>query len=227
MKKILIYFLSAIMVFGFLCVNVEAKNENKKIIVIDPGHQKKGDNKKEPVGPGSKKMKSRCTTGTTGKYSGILESEFTLDVSLKLKEELERRGYTVILTRDKQDVNLSNAERAIIANKAKADAFIRIHANGSENSKIKGAMTLCQTKNNPYNGKFYAKSRKLSECVLNKLSENTKCKKRCIQETDTMSGINWASVPVTIVEAGYMSNKEEDLLMATDEYRQKIDEYFK
>ena len=114
-----------------------------------------------------------------------------------------------------------NADAAV-ANEAKADAFLRIHANGSENSAQKGAMTICQTPQNPYNGDLYEESKALSEAVLDGLVNAAGCERQKVWETDTMSGINWSEVPVTIVEVGYMSNPEEDALLATAEYQAKI-----
>ena len=206
-----------------------------KLVVIDAGHQRKGNNDREPDGPGSSTMKAKVSSGTKGHFTGIPEYELNLIVAKKLEAILLERGYRVIMVRDTHDVDLSNSERAEIANKAGADVFIRIHANAHDNSAVHGAETLCQTKNNPYNADLYQKSRRLSETVLNALCAECGCKKRNVVETDTMSGINWCKVPVTIVEMGFMTNEDEDRLMATDEYRNKlakgiadgIDEYFR
>ncbi len=201
----------------------EPVNRNgNKLIVIDAGHQQTPNTDQEPIGPGASETKIKVSGGTQGTSTGIPEYQLVLDLSLQLQSVLEARGYEVVQIRTSNDVNISNVERSQIANNLGADAFIRVHANGDEDSNVNGALTICQTPNNPYNGNLYSQCRALASYVLDELANATGCNKKSVWETDTMTGINWSQVPVTIVEVGYMSNPQEDELMATPEYQALI-----
>ncbi len=200
----------------------ETEQFDKKIVVIDAGHQMHANTELEPIGPGSNDTKPKVSAGTKGYQSGIPEYEINLILSNYLQAELIERGYTVIMCRTENDVNISNIERAQIANDADADVFVRIHCNGSNNHSLSGAMTICQTANNPYNSYIYSQSKLLSECILDALVEYTGCNKEYVWETDSMSGINWSNVPVTIVEVGYMTNEIEEELLLSEDYQEKI-----
>ena len=199
-----------------------AVSDSGYVVAIDPGHQRKGNYGKEPDGPGSSTTKYKVSGGAVGTSTGTPEYEITLQIALKLQKKLEQRGYTVVMTRMTNDVDISNSERAGIANDSGADAFIRIHADSSEVATASGATALCQSASNPYNGNLYPQSRALAEDVVNSLSAATGCRNRGVTETDTMSGINWCKVPCTIIEVGFLSNAEEEQLLVSDSYQDSI-----
>lgn len=214
---------------GRLCTNqvINGRRVNSKgiwipVIVLDPGHSAVVAGGYEPLGPGSSQVKSKDTSGTQGVATKVPEYQLNLTIAKKLKVLLERNGYKVILTRTDNKVALSCKDRAMIANKVDADAFIRIHANGSVYSSANGAMTICTTKNSPYVKSVYSKSKSLSTEILNAYVKSTGCKKEYVWETDSMSGNNWSKVPTTIIEMGYMSNPDEDRKMQNTSYQVKM-----
>jgi N-acetylmuramoyl-L-alanine amidase len=206
-----------------------------KVVVIDPGHQGQGDSGQEPIGPGASETKPRVSSGTSGTVSGLDEYELNLTVSLQLRDELQSRGYTVYMTRETHDVSMSNKERADYAASVGGDIFVRIHANGSESSSVSGALTMAPSDGNPFlSADLIAQSQALSQCVIDSYVAATGFNNQGVYMTDDMSGINWCSMPVTIVEMGYMSNASDDAAMAdpsmqvnmVDGIANGIDQYF-
>lgn len=188
------------------------RNPNSAVVVIDPGHQLRGDSTPEPNGPGSSVMKARVTSGTSGVATGVAEYILNLDISLKLKTELENRGYTVYMTRSTHDVNISNMERAQYASSVGADIAVRIHANGGSPS-VRGAETLVPSAGNPYVGHLASASYSLGKNIIDSYCAATGFSNRGVKANDTMTGINWSQVPVAILELGFMSNPAEDQAM--------------
>lgn len=139
------------------------------------------------------------------------------------------------MVRTSQDVNISNQQRAEIANKNDAGAFIRLHCNSDDSSSIHGTLTMAPSESNPYCSQIATASQRLSKTVVNSICNQTGSKNRGVIITDVMSGINWCQVPVTIVEMGFMSNPDEDRLLGDSTYQDKIvtgivlgiNEYFK
>lgn len=195
---------------------------NGKLVCIDPGHQTKGNYKEEPVAPGSSETKPKVSSGTSGVSTKLPEYKLNLTVSMQLKDELLSRGYDVVMTRIINDVDITNIERAMVANYNNADVFIRVHANSDDRSSTKGILTISPTSSNRYVAGIYNECYLLSQCVLNCMENSTGSTGGIIWKTDTMSGINWSEVPVTIVEMGYMSNPDEDRKLSDPDYQKKL-----
>ncbi|KQL32989.1 hypothetical protein AN960_22260 [Bacillus sp. FJAT-25509] len=197
----------------------EKKNSKKPLVIcIDPGHQSKANTALEPLGPGSSEMKIKVAGGTTGVVTKKPEYVLSLEASLKLGEILKKRGYNVIFTRTTNNVNLSNKERAEIANKINADLFIRIHADGSNDHSTKGFSVLTPSKENPYISSLYKDSLLISQNIVEEVKKDQYTKVKGISYRDDLSGFNWSKVPVTLIELGFMTNPEEDRKLSDPHY---------
>lgn len=199
-------------------------SEGGHIVAIDPGHQSETIDMSdpEPNGPGSSEMKAKCTTGTTGSYTGVPEYKLNLDISLQLKTVLEQRGYQVVLTRTDNETAISNKERAEFAAAQGAEIYVRIHANGDDTHTASGALAMAPSKENPYVSHLYEDSNRLSWCILDAYCSVTGLNKLGVQYPDNMTGINWSTIPVTILEMGFMTNENDDRLMQDPDFQQTM-----
>ena len=194
------------------------------IVCIDPGHQASGDYSREPIGPGSGTTKPRVTSGAYGSYSHKNEYEINLEVALKLRTELQSRGYTVVMTRTTHNVRISNIERAQIANKANADICVRIHANDIDGaSSLNGVFCYAPASNNPWlSSKIISRAQRLAVLLRDYQAKSTGQRTGSNFYQNDMTGNNWAKMPCVIVEMGYMSNPTEDLRLANSAFQLKI-----
>lgn len=204
-------------------VNTPVVVNNGRKVAIDAGHQAKGNSEQEPIGPGASETKPKVASGTHGDASGLDEYQLNLTVSLKLRDELVKRGYEVYMVRETHEVDISNKERAELAAASGSDILVRIHANGDTNTSISGALTMAPSGDNPYLSRdLITRSTNLSQEIITGFCQATGAKNLGVQGYNNMSGINWTQIPVTIVEMGFMSNQDDDLHMADDVYQNKM-----
>lgn len=191
------------------------------VVCIDPGHQARSDQSQEPVGPGSTTMKQKITAGVTGVETSVPESEITLQIAVNLKQRLEDLGVRVVMTRTTNDVNVSNRERALIANKAKADLFVRVHAQGSPDQELAGVTTVYPA-DNRWTKPFAVRSKRAAAEVHRGVLAATGAPDLGMSPRSDIAGFNWSKVPVILVGCGYLTNPVEDRLLASPHYQDKL-----
>lgn len=193
-------------------------------IGIDAGHQLSGNSTKEPMSPGSTETKARVSSGTQGVYTDVYEYVINLQVALRLQVELEALGAQVVMTRVTHAVDISNAERAQMMNENNVDCWIRIHANGSANEDKKGMFMLIPAEGSMDTDTLdgYQASKQLAQALLNECIQKTGADNLGITERVDITGFNWSQVPVCLIEMGHMTNEDEDYLLISKDYQEKI-----
>ncbi|WP_317311017.1 N-acetylmuramoyl-L-alanine amidase [Clostridium thermobutyricum] len=196
---------------------ISSKNKNGIKIVLDPGHSKNPGTEKEKISPDSDEMKLKDTSGSVGLISKKSEYEIAIDVTLKLKELLERDRYTVVLTKDNVETPLSSIERAEVGNRENANLMIRIHCDSFSNSSAKGASMLVPKQRGYITKEISEKSIEYGKNIIEEYTKKTGLNNRGLQYRSDLTGFNWSKIPVVLLELGFISNPEEDKFLSSEE----------
>ncbi|MEV4970041.1 N-acetylmuramoyl-L-alanine amidase [Streptomyces scopuliridis] len=204
-----------------------------KVVVIDPGHNPRNRDHtaeiNEPVDIGT--TTKECDTTGTSTSGGYPEAEFTLDVSHRLRDLLRKEGATVIFTHDdERPYGPCIDERARIGNKARADAALSVHADGSapgnrgfhvilpDRVKGGGADTTAIVGPSRELGEHIVGNfvRETGSAPANYLGEGTGLDVRA-----DLGGLNLSTVPKVFIECGNMRDSSDARLLTDPEWRQK------
>lgn len=193
-----------------------------KTIVIDPGHSNGQHlSNKVPDGRGGSKA---CNTSGTATNSGYPEHTANWEVALILQAELQGKGATVHLTKkDDHADKVCVDRRGQIPNEKHADAFLSIHANGSQSSAPHGFFVMVS--NPPLNSAQGEPSRKLARAVSEGL-RGAGLTPSTIFEADPaprsdLATLNFAKVPAVMVELGEMRNPQDAQRLSSPQGQQQ------
>ncbi len=178
------------------------KNMENVTVVLDPGH-------------------GGSDPGAVG-GNGTYESHVNLEAAFKTKAYLESMGAKVIMTRE-SDVYRTLDERPALANENGADVFVSIHSNASANRTPGGTSTHYITSSKVYNGdqNLYKSSMQLAQNIQNKLVGALGLTDRGI-ESNNFAVLRGSHMPAVLVEMAFISNYNEEALLNTDSFRDKV-----
>ena len=187
------------------------------IIGINPGHQIKTVKKQYPLAPGSHRTAKGVKTGASGRVTRQHEYEVVLQIGLKLKRMLEEDGATVVITRTKNDVMLTNIDRAKMLNEAGVDVALQLHNDSCSNHSKSGVDGYYRS-----TGKWVAESHAIAKALCKGVSKASGLKNRGLHVYNDYMSLNWTTTPTVLMELGYLSNASDDRLLAKDSFREKI-----
>lgn len=198
-----------------------ARQAGGPVVCLDPGHQAAANSDPEPIGPGASETKAKVSGGATGVRTGTPEHEIVLAIALKVKQRLEAAGVAVVMTRTTGSVDISNAARAQLANEARADLFVRLHADGSTNASVNGVSTLYPA-GNDWVAPIAERSLRAAALVHRETIRATGANDRSIIGHADIAGFNWAAVPSVLVETGFLTNPAEDRMLNDPAYQDTL-----
>lgn len=153
-----------------------------------------------------------CVNASENDYICSVEADINLLTGRIVTELLRKKGAEVILTRkDKEAVPLTL--RSDIANENNADLFVSIHYNAYSDSSARGIETY------HYPGSTYGKQ--LAQAIHERVLAVEGFPDRGVKDA-RFSVLRRTIMPSVLVEYGFITNVEEEKIINTDEYRQKV-----
>lgn len=164
-------------------------------VVIDPGH-------------GGKDV------GATG-TSSLYEKDFTLSLSKKVNELLEKEEKIEVYMTREDDTFISTEDkyRAKFANELDADLYISIHGNTFESPNVSG------TESYYYHEKF----KSFAEIMHKNVVSSTGFNDRGVRKKDLFV-VRYTDMPSILLEIGYLTNPQEEQIMLNDEFQYSVAE---
>ena len=171
-----------------------------KIITLDPGH-------------------GGSDPGAIG-ASGLKEKQITLEISMRVKELLEKEGAKVFMTRTTdKDVYAPNASdraelqaRVNVAEKHNSDLFLSLHINSSVNKSVGG-----------FSSYYYPKTDndlKIAKAIQDKFAKNFGVDNLGVRQANFYV-VKRCSMPATLLEMCFISNPKEEKLMKSKWFQKK------
>jgi N-acetylmuramoyl-L-alanine amidase len=202
-----------------------------RTVVLNPGHN--GGNGAAPqiinrpvdIGQGQTKA---CDTTGTATDSGYSEAAYTWDVALRARRVLNKRGATVVLTRnDNQSVGPCIDERARIANRARAAATVSIHADGGPASGA-GFHVIEPVLIPGLTDDIFGASHRLAVDLRGAFRAATGepyanyIGRHGIDRRSDLGGLRLANGPAVFIETGNMRNARDAARMRSGAYRLRV-----
>ena len=208
--------------------NIKKQNKNSKkikkdsyyVIVIDAGHG--GDD-----------------PGAIGFHKKTKEKNINLDFAIEIKKRLQKnKNFKVYMTRE-DDKFISIKNRVIFSIRKNADLFISIHSDSNPDRRARG-LSIYTFLNNNYNNKYYSDMESIIYNINNKnrVSDSEKFTKLLIKNFDKnninmlyrphkyarFAVLSVSECPSVLIELGFLSNRFDEKLLRSREYKFKISE---
>jgi N-acetylmuramoyl-L-alanine amidase len=188
------------------------------LICLDPGHGTVPaiGRQTEPIGPGSSVRKIKDGGGAAG------EAPVALAIALRTRTLLRRDGYRVAMTRTGPTYSGGNIARARFCNVRHAALMIRIHADGSTDPSLHGVQMLYPAFHPGWTDDIYSSSLRAARLVQRAVARTTGATDLGLTQRSDLTGFNWANVPAILIEAGFMTNLRDRILLQSPSYQLKL-----